>query len=386
MPMTKNNGLAADAIKTIHDLWMVDPDRVRWVGDSSASTILREGYGFDWWPGDFKVEVRVYGPHPEIEYPIYRISVRTDLLCNVDVTTTRFPGSLSDLNGWGSPFAICAHPTTLWQSLDKYEPLPELGLDLKSSKVWLASTAYVHEGIKAWLPRLFAGLAVLQSIEAQFRADALIPLLGGRADRSRPSASASQTNLDEILGIEEAMIAPFGQQQSRWIDTGEFEEIINRQGRCDYGFGTTDKGGLTIEMPFFGEATAVLALRTDMPHPRLGNGLRAILKLPRVSGFEDTNALSIEMNYLEDRLWSKVGVPFIGSWSARAEDALGEPGFVPSFRVFVPNLAYERGLAENFVLYAMGRARWFRQLWLPDAVDLPMHEILSRRLDSKESQ
>jgi hypothetical protein len=189
--MAENGGLAVDAIKTIYDLWMVDSDRSRWVGDASANTLLREGYGFDWWPGNFKVEVRVSGPHPEIDDPIYRLSVRTDFLCEVDVTTPKFRRILSDLNRWAPTFAICAHPTMLSQ-IETYGSPSELGLDLKSSRVWLASTAYVHDGTKEWLPRLFAGLTVLHPIEAQFRADLVMPLLGGKTDRSGMLGRASR--------------------------------------------------------------------------------------------------------------------------------------------------------------------------------------------------
>jgi hypothetical protein len=87
--MTNSQELAIGAIRTIYDLWKIDTDCVHWVGDTSAKTILSEGYGFYWWPGDFKVEVRVSGPHPEIDYPLYRLSVRTDFLCDVDVTTVK---------------------------------------------------------------------------------------------------------------------------------------------------------------------------------------------------------------------------------------------------------------------------------------------------------
>ena len=109
--MTNSEELAVGAIKTIYDLWNIDASCMHWVGDTSAKTILSEGYGFDWWPGDFKVAVRVSGPHPEIDYPLYRLSVRTDFLCDVDVTTVKFNKILSDLNRWAPTFAMCAHPS-----------------------------------------------------------------------------------------------------------------------------------------------------------------------------------------------------------------------------------------------------------------------------------
>jgi hypothetical protein len=106
-------GVAIDAIHAIHDFWRVGADRVQWVGDPSAGGLLREGYGFDWWPGNFKIAVRVSGPHPELDRPVFRLSVRTDLLRNVDVTTAKAKRLLSDFNQGTATFAICAHPTML---------------------------------------------------------------------------------------------------------------------------------------------------------------------------------------------------------------------------------------------------------------------------------
>jgi hypothetical protein len=177
--------------------------------------------------------------------------------------------------------------------------------------------------------------------------------------------------LDDILSVEESVIVPQGTQQSKWIGTGEFEEIIEKWGRCDSGFGFADEGGLSIEMPF-GEETAILTLKTDVPHPRLGRGLLALLKIPHLSELERVNELSIEMNYLEANVWSKLGMPLIGNWCADEYAKLEkrERGFVPAFSSFVPNLFYQRGLAENIVLYAAGRTRWVRQMLMPDAIDM----------------
>jgi hypothetical protein len=377
-----SSGIAVDAIRAIYDVWGVEADRVQWIGDTSASTILREGYGFDWWPGDFKVCVRVHGPHPELDYPLYRLSVQTDFLCNVDVTTPKFKKNISDLNRNALTFTVCAHPGALAQISEQYGSAGESGLDLKSSEVWLGSTAYVHEESKDWLPRLFSGFAIMQPIEAQFRADLATLLLGGKANRSSPSGGVWTTNLDDILGVDQ-FVAHHGQQPSKWIHTEEFEQIVDRWGRSDSGFGTAGKGWLTIETPF-GAATAILKLKTDEPHPRLGNGLLITLTLPGLYEDEGRMAdLAIEMNFMEITRWLKVGVPLIGNWSAERWNLPAGPRFATAFSCFVPNMMYKPGLAENFVLYAMGRAKWFRERYLPDATDLPMHEILNKRLNLK---
>jgi hypothetical protein len=375
-----DGGVAVDAVKTIYDTWRVDADRAQWVGDPSAGGLLREGYGFDWWPGDFKVKVRVSGPHPELDRPVFHLSVQTDFLCNVDVTTAEFKRIVSGFNQGASTFAICAHPTILPKALAKYGSLSDLGLDLKSSPVWLASAAYIHEGTEDWLPRVFGGFCTLQLSYAQFGAEAAAGFLGGRADRSRPSGRASPTSLNSILKVEKFEIVPNGEQPNKWIGTGEFEEIIVNWGYSDFGYGEAFAGGLSIETPF-GHTTAVILLRTDIQHPDLGNGLFVILKLPYLHDLASIHALAIEMNYIENRIWSKPGMQFVGNWSAEqwGGAAPGQPDFGPVFNIFIPNLFYGYGLAEILVMDAMARAKMFREILAPDVIDLPMEEIHNRR-------
>ena len=106
----------------------------------------------------------------------------------------------------------------------------------------------------------------------------------------------------------------------------------------------------------------------------------AILKIPLLSELEEANEFCIQLNYAEARLWSQ-GSAFIGNWCANEAPVEGtkESAFGPAFSSFIPNLVYGPGLAGNIVLYMMNRARWVRQIWLPDTDDLPMHEILSKR-------
>jgi hypothetical protein len=128
----------------------------------------------------------------------------------------------------------------------------------------------------------------------------------------------------------------------------------------------------------------MLKLKADEPHCRLGNGLLMTLTLPGLCEDEVQMAQrAIELNFIEITHWLKSGVPLIGSWSAEEWELPAGPRFATAFSCFVPNMMYKRGLAENFVLYAMGRAKWYRERYLPDETDLPMHEILNKRLNLK---
>lgn len=327
--------------------------------------------------GDFKVQVRVNGPHPELDRPIYRLCVATDFLCEVDVSTPEFARTLSLLNRVPAVFAACTHPTSLPKAFEKYGPPEKFGLDLKSSRIWLASSAYLNESIKDWLPRFFGSLAVLQPIEAQFRAHLVAPLLRGRLDHSRPSRGP-RSGVDDILGVEED-IARAGLQESRWRGTGEFEGIVNRWA-SESVFGVADPTGLSIETPF-GEETAMVRLYVDQPHPRLGNGLFAKLALPFLSNHDQAAAFAIELNHTEDLRWIPHAFPFIGSWFAvNMHETKGTEYFAPVFLCFIPNLAYSPGVAENLALYCVARARWVRESFFPQLKDHTLEAIFSRRL------
>jgi hypothetical protein len=96
--------------------------------------------------------------------------------------------------------------------LAKYGSPGDLGLNLKSSHVWLASAAYIHEGTKDWLPVIFSGFCTLQLSCAQFGAEAVAGFLGGRADRSTPPGQAWPTSLNGILKVQKFEIVPNGEQ------------------------------------------------------------------------------------------------------------------------------------------------------------------------------
>jgi hypothetical protein len=121
----------------------------------------------------------------------------------------------------------------------------------------------------------------------------------------------------------------------------------------------------------------MLQLLTSQPHPRLGNGLLAVLKLPFTTNADEANAVSNQLNFLEATTWTKMRMPLLGAWSTSPQSEDGSAG--PTFSTFLPNLVYQPGIAENLVLWSLARARWVRETLWPDLVDLPMHEILRRR-------
>jgi hypothetical protein len=319
----------------------------------------------------------VSGPHPEIKEPAYRLSVRTDYLRDVSLPAPELAKKLSSLNRFSPTFAVCTHPEPDLR-LSGLLGAMDSASDSELKKIWLTSTVYIDEPTKDWLPRSFGRFALLQPIEAQARLDA--SWFGGTPDHSTPKRGP-QDEIAEILHME-LVIADKGKQESEWIGTGEFQEIIDRWGNTVDTIGRAHERGLFVEAPF-GSHTALVHLVASVPHRRLGNGLLAILVVPFFSDLESAERFCVALNYAEDRVWSKADFPLLGNWCAdQMEDLHGAGGrFAPTFSCFVPNLMYQRGLAEHLLLHLLMRARWVRQTWAPDTVDESLNAIFARRLN-----
>lgn len=179
-----------------------------------------------------------------------------------------------------------------------------------------------------------------------------------------------------MLGVEGESFIPEGKQHSRWAGTGEFEQIIENWGRTESTFGNADETGLTIEASF-GADSCLLSLYTDQPHPRLGNGLLMVVKLPILWEQNEANAQANDLNFWEARNWTNARVPFVGNWSS---SEVSEDMYCVTYTSFIPNILYQSGLAENIALWGLSRARCVRETWYPDLVDVPISETLKDRM------
>jgi hypothetical protein len=350
---------ARSGLREIYQLWQVDSDRSKIFG--AENDLYLDGFGFDWWPGDFKVQVRARANEADTKDQVYRLSVQTDFLVHVDTTQQKVIDGLALLNRFATSFPVVSCPLALAKQEAK---------DPTSADVWVESVAYVHVGVP-WLPRFLAGLTILEPIEAQFRMDLAIMMLGGIPNRSKQGLKA--TTIDEMLAVERELYAPNGKGKNRWVGTGEFEAIISRWGQNDFAFGMGDSNGLTIETPF-GVDSALIQVVTDQPHPRLGTGLLAILKLPFIPADARAAEFANTLNYHEAGRWNENHCPLIGAWSVD-----GNSQERVAFNTFIPNALYQRGLAENVTLWMLSRARWVRSTWWPEIVDLRMIDILDKR-------
>jgi hypothetical protein len=351
----KGEALGASAVTSIAQVWQIDASRSRSFAD-----------GFDWWPGDFRVSVRVSTSRMDEHGPRVRLTIRTDLLRQITIRDPKFVAITAST-------ALFAASTYAWV----YQPSKRSGAsNAKPSdgRLWSECSAYLSQDNVGWLPKFVASTSLLQPINAQLQAELLTEALGGIADVSGPTGRPLG-GLDEMLDVASKIYIPLGQEPSRWIGCREFEEFAEQWARTDLCFGMGDPTGLTFETPM-GKQSILVRLHTSESHPQLGHGLLGTIQVPAY--FQDMNtvaALCGDLNFLEAASWTDF--PQFGCWHPDDENEEGRTGL--AFSTFIPNALYQQGLTTQTAHWLLQRARWVRREKWPQLQDLRMSEILDRR-------
>lgn len=102
-------------------------------------------------------------------------------------------------------------------------------------------------------------------------------------------------------------------------------------------------------------------------------------QLPMIADEQEIAKFANELNYLEATMWT--GFPLLGCWHSHK---IGEDA-VAAFSMFVPNALHQPLIATNAAFWMLHRARWVRTTRFENLVDLPMIEILNRRMTRASS-
>ena len=344
--------LGIEAVQRIAKLWQVDGNRVVWTEQ-----------GFDWWPGRFRVSVKSQKHHDEHE-KTWRLIVRTDFLKEVPVKDYECRKTISMMSSFAPSYAWVFTPPEVQE---KYEMTADGTLAFQS-------TVFLREDTAGWLPEFFARMSIFQPIQAEAQSETTAKLLNGQINFSLPTADSSSDYTDEMLDVAGAIYVPAGREESRWKGAEEFEEVANQFGRQDRCFGMGDSTGLTLETPI-GTSSTLIRLRTDIPHPGLGNGLLSSVQLPFWQDETKTVEDAMWFNFFQSISWTEV--PQLGSWHPR-EVASGQ--YSVASGTFYPNALYMKGIATNAALWKLGIAWWIKKQFHADLVDLTMAQILELRL------
>jgi hypothetical protein len=139
-----------------------------------------------------------------------------------------------------------------------------------------------------------------------------------------------------------------GQSPSQYAGE-EMEQLVAtfQQPLCVAANG--DKIGLTAEFPYPGY-TSLLRLDTTEKHPRAGNGLSVLLRIPEYTNDAATARHALELN--EAELNSATWTHFLGAWVSREGLA---------YAAFYPNWVHRIGGLWNIAKATAMRARWLTE-------------------------
>jgi hypothetical protein len=352
--VTSLRDIGKQAVEQVAAIWQVDP----------ARCIQRED-GFDWWPGDFRVAVTTHGRNDRQNPDSCGLTIRTDLLKDVPIEDQRVAELVALMaRSSASTYAWVYPPAEVWSLQASPSDRP---------KLWSGSTANLTTENADWLPGFLALMSLLQPIDAQLLAAEMAELLPGATPDVSSPGGMKLKGLDPILGFAANVYAPIGNEQNRWVGTGEFEAHAERWGRSELCFGTGDAQGLTMEVPF-GQDSALISLQTDRPHPQLGTGLLGTIQLPIHDEFGLIAHECARLNFMET-FWTDI--PLFGCWNPHTSR---DGKDYPAFTSFVPNCLYQPGLASHLAAWLVRRARWVRTERFPQLRDRTMLEILNERL------
>lgn len=287
---------------------------------------LREDRGFCWWGQNFAQRVWSEPGYDDDGIVIYRLHAQTDVVRGVDVT----PSVLQGLNA-----------LNMLTVLSALIAVPEQGKVLYRASMW------VHDQSVDWVVPIFQLAVAIQAAHANTQGELLASIIGGEPDRSAHPESGERPAMDDMLLINEQLVAPAGEASSRWAGP-EMAEFTDRWAGRFVVLASGDETGLTEEFPFL-DSTSLLQVTTDQPHPSLGNGMLLRLSIPEHVSDSDGPAWANRMNLGE--LASLTRTNLLGSWTVVNN--------TPTFVAFYPNAAHVReGVLTNIVMNAGSRARW----------------------------
>ena len=257
-----------------------------------------------------------------------------------------------------------------------------------------AISAHSHAWFRrenTWQVNLLSTAAVLQAATCEASVDAIREVVGGRVAVSAHPDRGERPEPDEMLGIG-GFVTEAGGAPSPYTP-GDFEAAA-REGEQLWLVATTGGRALTAEVPFLGgtpaggrrrggvrhvprsgqsraartgdrrrpddpdEAgleTALLQLTADDPHPELGAGLLALLRLPLTLPGAASARLANDLNRAERE--AVTVSPLLGSWCLAGEE-VAFVSFTPAFVLRSDSESARRARLLNAAAWMTARSLW----------------------------
>ena len=211
----------------------------------------------------------------------------------------------------------------------------------------LCSLVRVHSGISQWMNWIISVAALLQIGEARILAPETAKILNAQEAVSGHPKHGVRPEPDEMVEATSTLIAPLGQEPSRW-SAAEFDAVVdNYMNRPPALLASGGGPGCTVEFPY-GDDSSLCQMAGDRPHPRYGNGLFLLQSFPVVA-MSDSDGARLALSLNEAELRRKPFGYGFGSYTHRNETI--------HFVCFLPNIIYRPGLLPNLYFSCAQRAR-----------------------------
>ena len=314
--------------------------------------------GFDWLPGHHTVRVRYHERKSEDGKAQFRFAVTTEYLRSVPIKDQRFVRQAAMTADF--LFPTCA---------PVYRPVSQDGT---VGEMHLCSSMYFEKSSAEVLSALLARLTILQPVYAELQSTKAPEMLGGGiaalADRTEEPTANSAMN------VAETTIYPQGAKPNVWIGSAEFERFAAAKAKWRFlprdGRYARHDGGSAIWCRL-----GAILFKTDQPHPNHGNGLLIRTEIETSPDLDRVCADAARLNFLEASSWT--GFPQMGCW--HAEEPL-KNRFGLTHCCFIPNACFMPELVNVLADWALARVSWARTILRPAEADLPMGEILRKRM------
>jgi hypothetical protein len=309
--------LGEQMVKEVHDLLRIDD-----------TFLVERPDGFTYWAGDLATSVGTdYGVFRQGQCT-YKLTATTDMV--------KGRGHLEELVG------------ELEHAMDDCSFSGPV-YDRASDTFQLYAAVYANED-DGWLHKGFAAAVALQVAEAHSMASRFVKSFGAvRASSAHPTAGL-RSHEDGSLTHAYDMFRRSGSQPSKWVGDPRWEAcgwIMERSAR-DFQTDRATFLSAAFDWRLTEDGPMSLEVRTDEPHPALGNGLHVTLTVPMRLSQSAIGHLVLDLNTHEKDEYKRCHT--LGSWC-------GHGGRL-AHRLFVPNALYEPSVLESVCVTMTTRAVW----------------------------
>lgn len=318
-----------------------------------ADWSVRRPRGFTWWSYRLAQHVDVSPPVHDRGLDLCNLTVRTDVVRDVDPATNP-PAVLASLNSQSSINAL------VWDPAD--------------ATISVRCVTTVHQDIAGWIYYVLSIAAILQNELARSHVVGLANACGGVPAGSNHPTHGDRDAPNTSMSVPARMIIPAGGEPSKFIGAAceGLEQFLVQLADVKGWYGNVDAHGATVEVPYSGVRpamfqdrasadarleTALVRIFTDVPHPEFGNGALLVTQLPISPGLEHAAGLANSLNLAESAGGYDVP-PLFGAW---VPDPFSE-GNGLAFNSFLPNFLAMGGILNNWMVYQATRAQFARRV------------------------